>query len=314
MIHVLQPNRPEFNKASPAHLLAESELKRHSDPFAIQISPNNDNDKMELKITATGAAELANYIKLGSARFENADYEYSDPEVDTGTGLRHVAETSGFYPDRSNGINSKSGWISHRWAFESEKNDDTGTAEANHTVSLEIQRIVDVVNHATTIPGRAPLLYAKGISKSNKTPCYPGVDVITGAWDRLRELVKIPDQDGSYYRLIVDLDGGVSYGKIDTEPRYYYFPPPKGIRTLGDDIPTWDARPEIIKLIDPIGVGLPHTWLGDGSLILPERTTMRMYQDSASFTTLEYTSADFRLAKEANERRIIQKLKAKKRK
>ena len=269
----LVPGDPMDLGPSEAHVLAEAEITRNSSPFVAQIAPASDSEKMEIRVTALGNAELANYIILGNARLENPN----------STGLRSVAEDSAYAATRR--INEI-------------------------TVSQEIARIVDVVNYATDIEGRTPLLYDKGIEMTNKVPTFPGVDSETGAMDRLKQLGQIRDLDENYYRLQVDLDGGVIYEQLDKTPRYYLYPPPKGLRTPGDKVPTWDAKPDIIKIIDPIyGVGLPNTWLGDGSLILPERSTMRMQQDVAAFVPDEHTEVDFRLAKEAHERRLIQKRK-----
>jgi hypothetical protein len=107
------------------------------------------------------------------------------------------------------------------------------------------------------------------------------------------------------YRLRIEPDGGVLYEKYPTRPVYYSYPPPKGIQTSSEETPTWDARPEPIKIIGADWIDdLPETWLGDGSIVPVDRVTMRDGAEVAEFGTLEYTEDQFMATFKANQRRI----------
>ena len=166
------------------------------------------------------------------------------------------------------------------------------------TVGYEVRRILNVINYHTG------WLYSKALA-TNDTVTAAGVSSSIGAWDRLLELVKLRNSEGEYYRLKVLNDGGVVYEKFSEDVSYIRYPLPRGIETVGNTTPTWDAKPGIIKRIgDSPGKALPSTWLSDNRLAYYERTVMRDGDSVATFHGREWDTVDEYSAVDANNRWI----------
>lgn len=152
------------------------------------------------------------------------------------------------------------------------------------TVGDEIQRILD---------DYMPNLLTPVDIAANDTPTKIGVMTKTRAWDRLLELVSLRNSDGKHYELIVEPDGAVVYRQVDTTPDYLRIPG-RGIETLTGRIPTWDARPGIIRTLDTAGgPAMPDTWLPDRNLVYAERVTMGQGDAVASFGSKTITAGDY---------------------
>ena len=260
--------------------IASSYVARHASPFTQQIAPGRREEANSITFKALGAIQLADYILLSDGPLaygiDRQPWQLDDADFDPSKALRSVGSSS-----------------------------DYGTVEYGDQimVSDEIHRIVDMVNYTSGLYGE-PLLFARHIEENDRVT-IAGVDSPIGAMTRLRQLADLRNNSNEYYQLQVDIDGGVTYSRINTTPRYYMYRPPHGLRTAGGHVPTWEARPEFIKIVDAAFVEyLPDTWLGDGSLILPERVTMRDGAEQAAFGPLEKTEADFDSALDANQRRV----------
>jgi hypothetical protein len=261
---------------------ADEYIKRWSSPFTQSIAPGvTDNNYLDIQLY--GAEILADRILLSDGTFayrlpsDVESWNYDEIDGSKIHQLRSVPSDSD-YADVEHGDGA--------------------------TVSEEIGRIVDVVRYNSQLYGHEPLLYKIGIA-DNPRGTIAGVDKPTGAMTRLRELAQLRDFDDNVYRLRIEPDGGVLYEKYPTTPKYYSYPPPKGIQTSSEETPTWDARPEPIKIIGADWIDdLPETWLGDGSIVPVDRVTMRDGAEVAEFGTLEYTEDQFMATFKANQRRI----------
>lgn len=172
---------------------------------------------------------------------------------------------------------------------------EDGTADET-TVSAEVARVVE----------ESSWLYALDIATID--PQYDrataaGVSRAQGITDRLRELAAVPDIQLNNYELRITSDGGVIYRVLDKTPRYYAYPPPRGVERPDGKKPTWDARPGVIRFVDTQRTpALPETFLDDSSLTYASRTTMRQGMAAAAFSGKRQTAADIWRAIEAERR------------
>jgi len=166
------------------------------------------------------------------------------------------------------------------------------------TVGQEVKRILDVVSYISSDAiGTSDILGAwkqkgwiyPGKVDANDTPTAMGVPSSTGAWDRLQELAKVPNKDGEIYELKVGWDGRVDY-EIETQrPAYVAYPSPGRIEKFDRSIPTWDAKPGLIKLLDPSvePISLPSARYYDKDLVKSDRVTMRDGDEDCQFQTIK---------------------------
>ena len=179
------------------------------------------------------------------------------------------------------------------------------------TVSNEIKRILDVIADQADLYGGDPLLYALDIADNDRLT-VAGVDRVVGCMTRLQELALLRDLNDDYYQLRIDLDGGVTYekltdgGELVLSPVYGLYPAPRGLEYIGGNgKPTWDARPEVMKIFKAgSSEHIPKTWLGDGRLRLHESVRMRDGATAAEFGKATFTKERFTRAVAANKRRL----------
>ena len=160
------------------------------------------------------------------------------------------------------------------------------------------------MNYSGSSNDADPLLKVLDIA-ANDTTTAVGVSSNVGAFDRLLELAKLRDSDGNFYKLLIRNDGGVIYEKFREKPDYYRYPLPRGLELPGGDTPTWEAKPGIIRYVDPeSGPELPDTWLNDRRHNYYERAVMRDGDAVATFHGRELDALDIYRAAEANQRWI----------
>lgn len=151
------------------------------------------------------------------------------------------------------------------------------------TVGAEIKRIVDFIDY------QSGWLYVIDIA-ANDTPTKIGVPSTVGAWDRVKELALVPNQNEQEYELLVEDDGGVIYQKKNvTRAKYFVMPYPKGIERTDGETPKWDAVAESLKVLDTSlePVALPDGLYSDPSIIQVDRVIMQDGREVAEFYNKE---------------------------
>ncbi len=263
------PLRSDDNEpVTEIELRMDQELASKADYIHKEMVPVGDEDNPApdaLVIVAYGAGELADRILLSDGDLANSDT----------TGLRSVDETlDGNY---------------HLYEYGSQI-----------FVSNEIKRIVEVVNYATIniISGSEPLLYDAGISMDNKTYTACGVNSKTSAMERMRDLSKLPDLDGRYYRLDIAHDGGVTYQPVDFDgpTEYEFFPESGELKGVSGEVPMWEAKPGLVRIIgESPSLAIPGTWL-PSDIMWARRVEMRENSRWASLLDYEETEAEYQQA------------------
>lgn len=274
---------PIYNEVTDAALteidqMAIDTVARNAYPFTRQISPSND--KSELLVMAFGPQVFAENILISDGYLEN----------NLRDGLSGLRDAGDEYED----------WVHGEHA---------NASDYPVTVSGEFGRIVDLVDTVSSMYLDMPILYALDISDANELQTVAGVTSPSSAWKRLKELALLKDTNDKYYRLEVDLDGGVIYQPYSYTPVYYLTPPPGGLQTKDGKSPTWDAKPEMTRILDQHPqLSQPGGWLEDGNLIMPSRVTMRDGTEFPVFGDDELTEADYLAAYEANSQ-LIERMK-----
>ena len=255
---------------------ADVELLYSASPYTTVIGYQETNSH-RLVITIVGRMVVANNVQL----LVDTMRTISDKE-DWG-----VDEDFGPSPDCDTYLTNPDDVSCERVEYEDEV-----------TVSYEIKRILNVISHQTG------WLYPKAIA-DNDTVTVAGVSSSISAFARLRELAKLRNSDGEFYRLRVLNDGGVIYEKFREDVSYLRYSLPRGLETTGGTKPTWDAKPGIIKYVDmSSGAALPDTWLSDRRLSYYDRTVMRDGDSVATFHGLDLDATDIFRSVEANQRWI----------
>lgn len=237
---------------------AERLLDKRKIPQPTYSGGTKGTEKTKLSVKCVGRATIANRVKL-------SDGYLTDAEVKpTGTSLR------------DSGIDSFSG-LEHAA--------NTTSSGAKYTISHEIRRIVGIIEE------QSGWLYAVDIAGTNDTQTAAGVSTLTGAVDRLRELVQIPDQAGNEYEIKVKQDGGFIYRLKDNAPH-------TKLETDGwkhnDDSPVgWRAYVAPIRVVDPVS-----SMASGVNVITPGRVTVA--NNAAQFGPLKRTSKDVADAIRAN--------------
>lgn len=252
---------------------ADVELQYRSDPFmvgGITFVGDDGERSAGLHVTCVGTMVLAETVMLSNG--ELPDRYTSEGELkDPYSGLRYTGVPK---------------WNDYEWGDEIEVGD-------------EIQRIVDVLR-AAGIP-----VYPLRIA-ANDIPTAAGVSSPTSAYKRLVDLAKLRNSKKQFYRLEFLPDGGVIYDVIPDKPAadYVFYASSDRPRVLlpdGKTVPTWEARPGYVRVIDDqSNLGLPGTWLSDSELQFIERTSMREGDESASFHSREFDIGDLYAMQYAN--------------
>lgn len=251
--------------------MAMQEVARNAFPFVRQVAPAEAENS--LQVMAFGRQMFAQHILLSDGYMAN----YGEGDE---SGLRSLA-------DDNTVIHSEI---------------DSTTPLPTTTVSAEIKRLVDIIDYQSTLYQPSRRMYALDISTANTSVTAIGVSRVMSVWDRLKELALLPDQDGNYYRLQIEPDGGVIYGEYDYKPQYYLYPP---LKARDGTTPTWNARPGFIRVVDqPAQLVEPGGWLEDTNLIFASRVTMRDGTDAPIFGDDERTEADREAMITANKKRL----------
>ena len=162
------------------------------------------------------------------------------------------------------------------------------------TVADEIERIASILQE------NGDWLYPEHIA-ANDMATRIGSDTQMSAVERLRELAVLRNSAGESYWLSVTVDGGVVYQKIDETPDYFLRPAPGGVEYPDGTIPTWEAKPGIIRDLDvSVGPALPNTWLSNQGVFFGERVSMRDGDEFASFHTRVDDLGDYYRILDAN--------------
>lgn len=273
------PTRPSAPITEP-DARADWEVAHYSTPL-VDWGPG-DPDRDYIEFTAYGAMALADKILLSDGPFayfiDVLPWQLDDIISTNANELRQVAADSDY--------------------ADTEYGDEI-------TVTNEILRLLDVIAYQAELYGSDQLLFAREIAENNRLT-VAGVASPVGVMTRLNELAKLRDLNNEYYEIRIDCDGGVTYAPVSTTPVYNLYPAPRGLKIgSGDVTPTWDARPELIRVMDTSMVHhLPDTAYGDGALRKQERVTMRDGGNAADFGSAKFNRQQYEAALRANKMRV----------
>lgn len=213
---------------------AEWILDNYAYPSKAYQGSSDPSAGLSLEVTCVGRSFVANKVVLSDGWITDEDDEAAD-----GTNLRDCGDLTFLVESLVAGEN-----ISHG---------DGGsgtTREGYWTISHEIKRIVGVIQEQSGV------LFAIDIDQRNDTYTAAGVSQITGAIDRLKELVNIPDISGNEYEMFVRQNGGVLYRRKQTVHHSVLLNDGWKERDLKTPV-SWRAHVAPIKIIDPTSIGLP---------------------------------------------------------
>lgn len=235
-----------------AHLLRDLELAHMSAVYNQSVVPA-EGERPRLSIQARGAMVIANRIKLSDGAF---------PDL-------AVEDKAANYLRASTVLSASGQTIYHGDEIR---------------VSREIERVLSVINQS------GGWLFARDIAYNGRFT-HAGSYRLTNAVDHLLWLARFPNDDGVYYSLTIDLDGGVTYMPMEYAWQYEFYAQGDGLMMRNGQRPTWEARPGLIRFYDS-PAALPETWLPRSDIHYMERATMRDGDKSAAFTARNITPGD----------------------